>query len=327
MRRSVAQRIVMSTVLVTTFASLSPSGHAADPPAYTGSVFSQVWSQVASDPYASLPETEVTLGSFFGWFTDHLLAASRRTLSDRRDLLPWFRKLLHPSGICFAGTWSITEASEYTGYFRQGSEGLIIVRASTALSATKRGEYRAFGFAGKLFPTSQWFDPQPLPTANFFAIEDLGGSLGDYFLDAENTNDILRVTPTPAAVANGAIGAVAAKDFAIADGAIDPTLVAVRQLYPIAELGEADPAQAKAPRWMMITGSDDVPRVVADDFRDELRVAHYPGGLRFDIYVSDWGTRLGPRLWHKIGVIELFEDAVSDSCDHRLHFSHPRYRY
>jgi hypothetical protein len=260
----------------------------------------------------------------FSWFTDRLLVAARRTLSDRRDILPWFRKLVHPNGICFAGVWHITEDNPYSGAFRPGTEALIIARASTALTATRRGQWRAFGFAGKIFPT---LDPmERVRTANFFTIEDLGGTLRDYYLDAENTNDIIVVTPTPEAAAHAAVGALAAKDFAIADGTIDPTRPLIRQLYPIAEAAETDPAAVRAPTWLMITGADEVPRVVADDFRDELRLEHYPDGLRFDIYVSDWGTRIGPKVWQRIGQIEVFEYALSDGCDHRLHFAHPPWR-
>jgi hypothetical protein len=295
---------------------------AADP--YAGSSFNDVWRQVASDPYGTLPHDAVTLSSFFDWFENKILAASRRTLSDRSDLLPWFRKLVHPNGICLAGTWNISAPTPYTGYFRQGSRALFIARASTALTATRRGEYRAFGFAGKLFPTT---DPDAaVPTANFFTIEDLGGTLRPHFLDAENTNDIIRISLTPETFLNTPVGVAVANAFATADRTFDITQTLIRQLYPIAEAGEPDPAQARAPRWLKITGADDVARVDASDFRDELRLANYPGGLRFDIWVADEGTRLGDKAWQRIGVIVFTEDALSESCDHRLHFSHPPFR-
>jgi hypothetical protein len=314
----------MLLLLTTVLASAAIAERPAHAQAYVGSSFDQVWGQVASDPYADLPHAQVTLASFYGFLVDHLLAASRRTLADHRDLLPYFQKLLHPNGICFAGEWVITEANPYSGYFRPGSRGLIVVRASTALSETERGQYRAFGFAGKIFPT---LDPgQVVKTANFFTIENLGGTLRDYFLDAENTNDIINIAPTPVVVANAGVAAAVTTDFNLADPHFDPTLVALRQLYPISELGERDPGAVRSPTWMMITGSADVPRVLADDFRDELRVANYPGGLRFDILVSDQGTRVGPKVWTRIGYIALDEDALSESCDHRLHFTHPRFK-
>jgi hypothetical protein len=316
--------ILKASLLIPVAALLRIAVAKADAP-YEGSRFDAVWGQVASDPYAALPHERVTLGSFYTFFHDNLLDSSRRTLSDRSDLLPPFRKLLHPNGICLAGTWTITEDTDYTGYFRKGSRALFVGRASTALTATRQGQFRAFGFAGKIFPTT---DPtEQVPTANFFTIEDLGGTLRPHFLDALNTNDIIQITVTPAAFLSTPVGLVAAKDFADADQTIDVTQTLIRQLYPIAELGEADPTAAVAPRWMMITGADDVPRVDADDFRDELRLDRYPGGLRFQIRVADVGTRLGPKDWKTIGTIEVADAVASESCDHRLHFSHPRFRH
>jgi hypothetical protein len=309
-------------VVVPLLLALAPRPAAAEP--YVGSSFNAVWRQVASDPYDALPHAAVTLSSFFDWFENKLLTASRRTLSDRSDLLPRFRKLVHPNGICLAGTWNITAPTPYTGYFRGGSRALFIARASTALTATRRGEYRAFGFAGKLFPTT---DPDAVvPTANFFTIEDLGGTLRDHFLDAENTNDIIRISLTPETFLNTPIGVAVANAFATADRTFDITQTLIRQLYPIAEAGEPDLAQARAPRWLKITGADDMPRIDATDFREELRLANYPDGLRFDIFVADEGTRLGDKKWERIGFIAFTEDALSDSCDHRLHFSHPPFR-
>lgn len=291
---------------------------------YSGSRFSDVWGTVASDPYPALPHYAVTVGSMFGFLDDKILDASNRTLSDRSDLLLPFRKLVHPNGICLAGTWTITQDTPYTGYFRNGSRGLFVGRASTALTATERGDFRAFGFAGKIFPT---IDPDvQATTANFFTIENLGGTLRDHYLDARNTNDIIDISLTPETFLNTPVGVVVAQAFAAADHTLDITQTLIRQLYPIAELGEPDPSKAIAPPWLMITGAPDVPRIDAADFRDELRLANYPQGLRLDIRIADVGTRLGPKNWRTIGTIEITEDAVTDSCDHRLHFHHPPFR-
>ena len=312
---------IFLSALLALVAGLATPARADD---YRGTSFDEVWSQVLSDPYRALPHEQVTLSSFVGFLQDKLLESSRRTLSDRRDLLPRFRKLLHPNGTCLSGTWAITEATPYTGYFKKGKRALFVGRASAALTATERGQYRAFGLAGKLFPTT---DPDAVvPTANFFTIEDLGGTLRDHFLDALNSNDIIRISITSEGFFNTAIGIAVARAFALADGALDLTQTLVRQLYPIAELGEPPTTRTVAPRWMMIVGSPGVPRFLADDFRDELDLAHYPGGLRFDILVADVGTRLGSKSWRKIGVIAIDDQVSSDSCDHRLHFSHPRFR-
>jgi hypothetical protein len=289
-----------------------------------GSSFSDVWAQVASDPYKRLPHEVVTLGSFYGFLQNKVLESARRTLSNHSDLLPRFQKLLHPNGICLAGTWNITADTHYTGLFKKDSHAFIIARASTALTNTTRGDYRAFGFAGKLFPTT---DPHGVvETANFFTVEDLGGTLRDHFLDALNTNDIINITPTSSLFFNSAVGVAVVQALTTADHTLDLGQVLIRQLYPVAEAGEADPSQANAPQWITITGASDVPRVDAADFRDELRLANYPAGLRFEIWVADQGTRRGAKSWEKIGYIEVVADALTDSCDHRLHFSHPTFR-
>jgi hypothetical protein len=290
---------------------------------YAGSRFSDVWNTVKSDPYQTLPYQQVSVTSFFGWFENKLLNASRRTLSDRSDLLPRFQKLLHPNGICLSGTWRISEQTPYSGYFKQGSEGLIIARASAALSEVKRGELRAFGLAGKLFPTTNV--SSVVKTANFFTIEDLGGTTTPHFLDAENTNDIINISVHPSLVFKGPLALAVVNAFQTADNAPSSDQTLIRQLYPIAELGEADAQKAKSPMWMKIVGSAQTPRSDEIDFRDELVMDNYPDGIFMDIYVTDEGTRRGEKEWNYVGEIHFTESVASDSCDHRLHFSHPRF--
>src|SRR5262249_4676671 len=113
-------------------------------PVHAESSFAEVWQQVASDPYTRLPHDRVTLASFYGGFHDYLQDASKRTLWSKADLLPRFDKLVHPNGVCLAGTWSITADTPWSGYFKKGSHALIIVRASDALGQSERGHYRAF---------------------------------------------------------------------------------------------------------------------------------------------------------------------------------------
>lgn len=295
-------------------------------PAYRGSRFEEVWSAVVADPYDELPAYRVTVSSFFGWLENRLLTASRRTLSDRSDLLPRFRKLLHPNGICLSGRWRITEDTPYTGYFAQGSEGLIIARASAALSETKQGQPRAFGLAGKLYPTTDAAHVEPLQTANFFTIEDLGGTYRPYFLDAENTNDIIQISLRPSGVFKGPLAAVVANAFSTADETLNISQTLIRQLYPIAQLGEAEGTETVAPRWMKLVGSAVTPRVSRRDFRDELDMQNYPDGIYLDVLVASEGKRLGDKDWVYIGEIHLTESVVSDSCDSRLHFTHPPFR-
>jgi hypothetical protein len=292
---------------------------------YQGSRFADVWGQVNSDPYAALPQYEVKVSKFFAGLKDLMLESSKRTLSDQSDVLPYFEKLVHPNGICLKGTWNITEPSPYSGAFRQGTKNMIIVRASTALTNTKSDQNRAFGIAGKIFPTADEFHGEPVETANFFTIENLGGTRKKYFMDSVNTNDIIQINPSFTAFMKSLEGLVVARDFPLAEGSNLQTAL-IRELYPISELGLQDGEAAVTPIWMKIEAADGMPRIDAEDFRDELNIANYPEGLRFSISVASQGKRFGDKVWQKIGFIDVEESVVSESCDHRLHFAHPRAR-
>jgi hypothetical protein len=305
-------------------AALLPSLAGAET-AYEGSLFRDVWGQVSSDPYAALPQQEVKVSKFFTGLKDLMLENSKRTLSDQSDVLPYFEKLLHPNGICMKAAWTITELSPYTGAFRQGTKNMMIVRASTALTNTKSNQNRAFGIAGKIFPTSDEFHDNPVKTANFFTIENLGGTRKKYFMDSVNTNDIIQISPSFTAFMKGLEGLVVVRDFPLAEGSNLQTAL-IRELYPISELGLKAGEKAVTPIWMKIEAAEGMPRVDEDDFRDEVNLANYPQGLRFSISVASQGSRFGDKAWQKIGHIEVQETVVSDSCDHRLHFAHPRAR-
>lgn len=269
--------------------------------------FAETWAAVQAGPYASKPQHHTRLSDFVVRGVNVLAQAANRTLTSTADTLPSFQKLVHPVGICFAGTWKITETSPYTGYFARGSEAAIIVRASEALGNPEVGDYRSFGFAGKIFAKDGTGE-----TANFFTIDDLGGTADDSFFDSPKTNrpatsfhvsDLL-IFPTLAEIA---------KTFVLVDS--NPT---VRQVYEVAELGLADPSTARFPGWFMVR-ADTATRVGAVDFRDELHLFYYPSGLRFGIYVKDSAGA----AWVRLGTINLTQEALSSGCDHRLHFHHP----
>lgn len=274
--------------------------------------FNYVWSQVGQDPYQTLPSYKTRYAKFFDAGVSLLERAANRTLSDDSDILPRFQKLVHPVGICFAGTWSITETSPYTGYFAQGARGLIIVRASEAMGSAEAGSYRSFGFAGKIFPTLDG-SANVAETANFFTVDDLGGTDAESFFDETKTNEPATSFHASHLAILSTITEIA-RTFSRADS--NP---GIRQVYPIAELGLATPAVARAPHWMAIV-ADTTERVGAADFRDELRLANYSDGLSFGIYVAEQGEA----TWKRLGVIKLDQEALSDGCDHRLHFPHPR---
>ena len=151
--------------------------------------FQDIWSEITSDPLSTLPQNTVTFGKLFTFTKNIILSDAKRTLRDRRDIIEPFDKLAHPNGVCLKGIWEIHKANPYSGYFQQHARALIIARASTALSKTKRGDIRAFGFAGKLFPTTNTKKRNKEHTANFFAIDDLGGTNALHYTDVAMTNE------------------------------------------------------------------------------------------------------------------------------------------
>jgi hypothetical protein len=282
---------------------------------YEGSRFEDVWNQVSSDSYRVLPRHEITLGSLVSFTQNYIFNAGARTLSDKRDVLPEFQKLVHSNGVCFAGTWNITETNPYTGYFEKGSRGLIIARASVAFSEVDKGNQRAFGFAGKIYPTSDAKDPRNLKTANFFTVDDLGGTRAEHFLDVGLTNS------PPIAIPEGLGGKALALAVGGAFAMLDKN-ASSRPLYPISELGMSDTSKAVTPNLMKIQAAPGQQTIDFMDFRRELRLRHHDNRLIFDISVrADKEEK-----WQSIGYIELTEDAASFSCDHRLHFTHAKSR-
>ncbi len=139
--------------------------------------FQNVWNQVTSDPLSTLPQETVSFSKLFSWSKNIILDNANRTLVEHADILEPFDKLAHPNGICFKGIWEIHKENHYSGYFTNHTKALIIVRASSAMSNTHRGEIRAFGFAGKIFPSLNPLEINEEHTANFFLIDDLVGQM------------------------------------------------------------------------------------------------------------------------------------------------------
>ncbi|ABC38073.1 hypothetical protein BTN_2733 [Burkholderia thailandensis E254] len=297
------------------------NAHAED--SYRGSSFSDVWSKVKSDPYASgYPHYKSNIVDMYS-HGDQLYKDAKRTLNSSEDFVAPTQKLVHPIGICLAGTWNITAATKWTGYFSQGSKGLIVVRASEIGGNEKRNQLRSFGLAGKIFPT---LDPnQVVKTANFHAISNAPGAPIAHFLDANLNTDIINLSliGIPLFMVQGT---AIATTFAAAELTPDLTQAAMRQQYPVAQLGEPGDQPHRAPVWLRFVGSADVPRNDGDDFRDELNIKNFPNGLRFDILASDAGIRFPDlKTWVKIGYIELTDSVVSSTCDRSLHFHHARW--
>lgn len=323
---------------------------------YAGSRFADLRAAIFANSYyltwgtpgdPGLPTYEVTLGRTLRGLVRrgepwHFLRASRRAIASRADLR-WgpdgrgFRRLLHPNGVCLTGTWEIDdgEATGYTGYFRAGSRALIIGRYSTCCTETRAGRYRSLSVVGKLYPTTDADHPNPLPTANFITQEDLGGAKHVHINDAVTTN-APDVTPwrrgraLPVLLLTGLV-------FRFAD-----RQTTVRQLYPIAELGEPPNQPTRAPMFMRLRIDQAHDRLGTPglDFRDEVLSHIYDRGVRgprrsltFSIEVSDEGTahglfvrRWNIRGWKRIGRIVCHEAVASYNGDFVVHFHHPPWR-
>lgn len=277
--------------------------------------FNKIWNQVASDPLKELPQNEISFFKLYAEGEDKISKDVQRTFESREDILEPFDKLAHPNGICFKGIWEIETHTSYSGYFKKGSKALIIARASTAMSNTKSGSTRAFGFAGKLFPTTNPHEQNTTPSANFFLIDDLGGTDALHYTDVALTNEP-SISFTFEVFKNIFYALKVANSFSSAD-----KHAGIRQVYEIALLGER--GDIITPKWMKIEAKDSK-KVDKEDFRDELFIKEGEA-LIFTISVAS--KYVGDKKeWQTIGTIRLDSSVVSHSCDHRLHFPHPKWR-
>jgi len=313
---------------------------------YAGSRFADVVAAVLANPYqriwgaknnAPLPVHKVTFRSV----SSGMLKASERAVDSGADLR-WgpdrkgFTRLVHPNGVCLMGTWEISERTDYTGYFAQGSRALIVGRYSTCCTETRRGRVRSLSLAGKLFPTIDSDHALPLRTANFLTQEDIGGARTDYINDAE-----LRNAPDITATRRGAgIATLLATGNAFQRADKEP---GVRQLYAIAELGKPEGTPTRTPEFMRLKVAATQPRIAGGDldFRDEIMAQLFDPGdpvpkrtLTFTIEVSDQGKVSGPPFrvrwsfgnWRPIGRIVFTNAVVSHNGDAVIHFNHPTWR-
>jgi len=280
--------------------------------------FQAVWNEVESDSLNTLPQESVSYSKLFDGAIDIISRDARRTLSNQENIIEYFDKLAHPNGVCLKGLWQIDVDNPYSGYFKNGSEALIIARASSAMSETKRGKNRAFGMAGKLFPTTDTQKINESPSANFFVIDDLGGTDAEYYTDVALTNEP-DVSFTSSIFSSFAYGLKVASAFSNADENFG-----IRQLYEISYLGEENGREVITPKWLKIEADQNQTKFGVNDFRDEF-ILEEDEKLIFNIFVSS-KEQEGEKAWQKIGTIMFDASVISTSCDHRLHFHHPLWR-
>jgi hypothetical protein len=331
--------------MATTIDSL-PVEKTKDDRIYSGSRYSEIVAAIFANPYQrvwgapgepALPVHKVTFRSVAAG----MLAASERALDSHADLR-WgadgkgFRRLVHPNGVCLTGTWRILERTEYSGYFTQGSVGLAVGRYSTCCTETRRGNTRSLALACKLYPTVDVNHAEPLQTANFVTQEDIGGANTPFINDAD-----LRNAPDVTAFKRAA----GVPTLLVTGRAFDKVdqQPAIRQLYPVAELGKPEGQPTRTPEFMRLVVAPNQPKIPgADlDFRDEVMAQIFDRGnpvpqrtLRFRIDVTDRGNVSGPAFrlkrtfsnWQTIGELVFDNAVVSHNGDAVLHFNHPTWR-
>ena len=321
---------------------------------YRGVCFAEVRKAIFANPYHAvwggegqrLPVYQASLSSLLRGILplgkQYLFRQAVERAVDSHADLRWgaegkgFRRLLHPNGVCLTGRWEITEATEYSGYFRQGSEALLVGRYSTCCTESRRGHTRSLALAGKLFPTTDENHTEPLRTASFFTQQDIGGENTAYINDAElrNAPDVhgwRRGGGVPILLITGIVFQRVDKE------------PAQRQLYQIAELGKPANEPTRSPKYMRLLVATEQPRIAGNalDFRDEVMAQIFDRGdaapkrtLTFNIEVTDGGSAHGPGLsqhitfsnWRRIGRLTFDNAVVSYNGDFVIHFNHPTWR-
>lgn len=247
------------------------------------------------------------------FFNRQLPKDVNRILTDKSDVLTRDQKLLHPNGVCFSGTWEITQVTSYSGYFKTGAKSLLIARASTTLGDTDRGEKRGFAFAGKIYNS---MDPKAVTdTANFFTIDVLAGTKAKRFLDVEMTNQ----PATGFRLSGIGLALKVASIFSSADS--NPGFRPVTQ---IAALGLGENETIKSPKYIKLQSNSSNKLNNEVDFRDELSETTRVTGLKFNILVNNVDSDPSSSSWFKVGEISLKDSIISYGCDRQLHFPHPK---
>lgn len=327
---------------------------------YAGSTFDEVRTTVLAHPYNGgwggpgskpLPVYPVSFSTLVRGFRSRsrrfdFADAQQRTLKSRADLR-WgaqrkgVRRLLHPNGICMVGDWIMDESTSPahgTGAFTPGTRAKVIARYSTCCTETRGGHWRSLAMVCKLFPLDPRGGPSVLPVmpANFFTQEDLGGTRTTSIRQAILTNS---PPVTPWRRGKGIFSfLLTILTFFKAD-----KMPAERQLYEIAELGEAPGSTIHCPRFIRLTVDEESQGPSSPqeaDFREEI-LNHIKGPgepaaprtLTFVVEVSEKGKRTGRLVqrvtgqeWKRIGTMVFMEAAASHNGDFVIHYPHPPWR-
>jgi hypothetical protein len=302
--------------------------------AFHGASFNEVWKVVTVNPTTVTEDMEndirsygtpnnptlpsysgllSAIGSLFGALGN----AANLTIQNHDDYHHYFEKLVHSNGTCFAGAWEMTEDSKYSGFFQKGSSGLIIGRISVAGPTPTNDSSRAFGFAGKIFPTTN--PDEVVQTANFFTVDNLNGTKAKHALDVAFINE------PPVDLSGGILNPLNLVNRIFEGADIHPTM---RPVYPISDAGRIPGTPKITPKWLRIRVAKGIklPNANDSDFRNELSARNYPNGLIFTVDVSDTTKdAYSDSGWQKVGQIRTSALVTTFGCDRRLHFPHPTF--
>lgn len=260
-----------------------------------------------------LPQYPVNSKSLFMGGSATLEKDAIRTVNERFDFYDRLPKKLHPNGVCVLGKWQIDTHTNYSGYFREGSEGLFVGRVSVAMEDTTSDDSRGFGIAGKIFPTLN--PDEEVQTGNFFTVDVLLGAQTQSVFDTKTTNE-------PELGFKFNLIGLAMKISSVLKKADDNILF--RPLTQVASLKSTE--AIKQPKWIRLAVKNNIVRNNEKDFRNEvLKAFEENSEVTYSIEISETtNDRSAKTGWSRIGEIKLNRAVVSYGCDRRLHFAHPK---
>jgi len=279
-----------------------------------GSVFESAILNLSENEYDQLPQHFMQFRDLYEFGENVILRNAVRTLESQKDFLPPFKKIVHANGVCLSGQWKMSHQLKYSGLFKSGTIRPIIARVSSAFNATKKGDYRAFGLAGKVF-SKDYLENQKGHSSNFFMVDDLGGTKIDQFAKTELSN-MPKISKTWEIVKNLLFAVKVALSFKKADSHPE-----VRQLYELSEVDLVKGESVKTPQHIKAVISDKMLLNQESDFRDEVTQMVYDNKeLIFNIMVKESNS------WKFMGEMIFNRSYLSPACDHELHFHHPKFR-
>jgi hypothetical protein len=293
--------------------------------------FNEVRDEIFMSPQSELPAIEgISPGAVARAFFTHtgeIVRRSRATFIERDDFRNPRPKLLHPRGVCTDATWKITEPSEATGLFAKGTKLPAIVRFSSGTSDSEYGTDtgRILGFAAKIFPTQD--RDEDVQTLNIQTLDTYGfdRTYRKRFFHEDHGDAVIFTNVAPAQSAFGKVLATFFDRFDLSNF--------VRPVYELAMI-DANQEKVETPKIPyeihFIANFKARSGVVPLDFREDIMT--HPGELSMDIIIRSFEPqkrrrgRFAPirNIDKKIGVLTLHNRVISESCDLKLHFHHPR---